>query len=282
MSEKHGLSEKEELKKYANRNMLIVKSDEFLQKTTNDLTLQEQRFVYYAMSKIQPGDAIDKEYSFDLGDFCRDCGLQTESYTHLKKVLDGIDQKSWWMLIDDNTRISKIRWFRRIVITPKSGAIAFKFHEDLAPHLFNLKEKLHTGYSIVNTLAMKSRYSRSLYEILKSYQKNNMSWFFEVDKLRQLLNAKNYTRWNDFRVKVLDPAVSEINKYSDIQIRYEIQYEGRKVSRVTFRMGEKSEAEIFNAMLETNRMLDGKSDLKQEDILCIVEEDTVLEGQLHL
>jgi len=80
---------------------------------------------------------------------------------------------------------------------------------------------------------MKSKYSIRIYEILKSYQ--NMGQFeFEIGQLKKMLFAEKYELFGDFKRKVLDIAMREINELGDIFIRYEIEKKGRKFHKIKF------------------------------------------------
>ena len=57
---------------------------------------------------------------------------------------------------------------------------------------------------------MKSRYSITLYELLRSYA-NIETYTFDVEELKVFLGAEKYERWADFQRKVLDIAMREIN-----------------------------------------------------------------------
>ena len=70
------LSERQELKVRSDREMEIFKANDMIQKGRHELTLQEQRCVLYAISKIKPDDTVFQEYTFELSDFYRLCGLQ--------------------------------------------------------------------------------------------------------------------------------------------------------------------------------------------------------------
>ena len=46
------------------RSLLVFKRDDLIQKSRYSLTVQEQRIVLYAMSKIKPTDDAFQEYTF--------------------------------------------------------------------------------------------------------------------------------------------------------------------------------------------------------------------------
>lgn len=119
---------------------------------------------------------------------------------------------------------------------------------------------------------MSSKHSPRLYEILKSYQKNNSQWFFEINELKYLLDCENYQRWPDFKRRVLDPAVEEINKYTDLSIAYKDVRKGRAVVRVEFFMDKKTNTELRQVNSEISGVLDGQlSMFDDEDVAAIKE-----------
>jgi plasmid replication initiation protein len=80
---------------------------------------------------------------------------------------------------------------------------------------------------------MKSQYSIRLYELLKSYEhKNNLT--IGIEEVKRMLSAEIYNRHQDFRRKVIELAIKEINALTDIAVAYEFIKEGRKYAKVAF------------------------------------------------
>lgn len=245
------------------RSLSVYKRDDMIQKGRFKLSVQEQRAVLYAISKIKPTDTHLTEYIFDIKDFYRVIGWKNESYTEFKALLKGLTDKSWWAEIDDNGTESVLRWFTTARSNKRSGKVTVKFHEDMMPFLLQVAEQgeFYTFYNLKYVLPMSSKHSPRLYEILKSYQKNNRQWFFDIDKLKKLMDCENYNRWPDFRRYALDPAVEEINKYTDICIAYTAVKEGRKVTRIVFYMDNKTLSERLETETQINEVLDGQLDI---------------------
>ena len=273
-------SERQLMKRDKERDMRVYKRDDMIQKARFSLSVQEQRCVLYAISKIKPTDTVFQEYQFDIKDFYSICGLADQSYTKLKAILRKLSDRSWWAIIDDKGTESVLRWFSTVHTNEKSGVVTIKFHEDMMPFLLNLTSQnaFFTSYNLINILPMKSQYSPRLYELLKSYQKNNVEWFFELEKLKHLLECggvKSYENFKDFRRFVLQPAVDEINKYTDLKIAYETEKEGRKVARITFYMLEKDSQQKFEAKQTAIRELDGQLSVDDVNALIETEKDSV-------
>lgn len=262
---KRKLSEREELQKQSSRELSVYKRDDLIQKARFSLTLQEQKCILYAISKIKPTDTYLTEYIFDIKDFYTICGLERDTYTDLKKQLLALKSKCWWMLMPDGVTESAVSWFDVVRTNKKSGKVTVAFHRDMMPFLLELAKQAeqgqyYTGYSLQYVLPMSSQYSPRLYELLKSYQKNNREWFFEVEDLKRTLDAQNYDRWPDFRRRILEPAVEEINKYTDLNVAYDTQKEGRKVTRVIFYMAKKGKRALLDAKRAGAEELDGQLD----------------------
>lgn len=255
------LSEKQEIQLRSSREMEIFKHNDMLQKGRHELSLQEQRCVLFAISKIKPEDTVFQEYTFELADFYKLCGLQGDSYTELKAILIGLKQKTWWVETSPGIE-STVSWFNKVRTSKKSGTVTVRFDDDMMPYLLELtKDKFYTHYQLKYILPMKSQYAIRLYELLKSYQRNNYEWFFDIEKLKKQLNCENYTRFPDFRRWVIEPAVSEINEYTDIKIAWDTVKEGRRVSRVVFYMIGKKDSELLETDAAVNDALDGQIDI---------------------
>lgn len=263
-------TERQDLVNRASREMSVVKRDDMIQNARFSLSIQEQRCVLYAISKIKPEDAAFTEYTFELKDFYTLCGIEDQSYTRLKQTLKGLSDKSWWAEIDDKGTESLLRWFSTLRTNKRSGKVTVKFHEDMMPFLLQLATQAReqgaffTQYGLKYVLPMSSQYSPRLYEILKSYQKNNREWFFETDELKRILDCQNYKNFNDFKRFALEPAVDEINRYTDLNVAYDVEREGRgnKVTRVIFFMAGKNSQDLLETDRTIHETLDGQMSLE--------------------
>ena len=144
-----------------------------------------------------------------------------------------------------------------------------EFHKHMMPFLLQVagKEEFYTSYSLQYVLPMKCQYAPRLYELLKSYQKNNIRWYFEIDELKKRLNCEKYKRFPDFRRRVLEPSVEEINRYTDIKVAYRTELTGRKTTHVVFGMLRKTQKELTETKKFIVEELDGELDL-----LSLIEE----------
>lgn len=228
---------KTKLKTYSEeRDRLVVKSNDLIQKSRFSLTVQQQRVILYLISRIGYGDEDFKEYDFNIKDFCRVCGLYDESgkhYAELKRQVKAIRDKSMWIEISEGEEVL-LGWLDGARISRNSGKIKVRLNEDMKPYLLQLRENF-TKYEIANVLCMRSKYSIRLYELVKSLHFQEFETYvktFSIEELRKRLDAETYPRFCNFNQRVLKPAVQEINTYTDKEVSYELVKNGKMVEAI--------------------------------------------------
>ena len=104
----------------------------------------------------------------------------------------------------------------------------------MKPFLLELKKNF-TAYELIYTLHFRSKYSIRLYELVKSIHFHEIETYsrtYPLDELKRLLDAETYEQYRDFRTRVLEPAIKELNKYSDKTIEYRPIKRGRSVAQI--------------------------------------------------
>ena len=218
------------------RSYKIVKANDLIQKSRYNLQLQEQKIILYLISKIKPEDMELKEHLFEIKDFCTVCGLDSDNganYQYIKQTLKNLRDKSIWVTLSDGSETT-LAWIDKITINKNSGAVKIKIDDMMKPYLLQLKER-YTQYELLYTLAMKSQYSLRLYELLKSYEYQHTK-IFEIEDLKRLLYAENYTRYPDFERFILEKSLREINNVSDLTVIYKPIKEGKRYAQIEFTM----------------------------------------------
>lgn len=213
--------------------MLVVKDNNLIQKAKSNLTSTQKKLISYVISLITPTDKEFQRYDISVSDFCYLCGIdRNHFYTEFKDIIDDLDNKAFWIKTD--TKIFKFRWFSEAEYIPKQGKIRVLLHSQVKPYLLELKKNF-TMYELGNILELKSKYSMDLYEILKSYSYQYVREF-KIEELKDILNASGYTVFKDFRKRVLDVAIDDINNKTDLYVTYDLIKGGRgaKVQAINF------------------------------------------------
>lgn len=199
------------------KDQSIYKSNDLIQRSRFNLSLQEQKIVLYLLAQITPTDANFNTFEFSIMDFCNICGIEPRGkYFEIKEAIKSIADKSIWVKLS-NGKETLLRWIEKPYIDFQSGTIKIKLDADMMPYLLQLKSNF-TQYELIYTLRFNSKYSIRLYELIKSIHYYDLETYkrqFSLDEIRDRLGAEKYTRWSSLNERVLVPATREINLYSD-------------------------------------------------------------------
>ena len=215
------------------RNKMVVKANDLIQKSRFNMTLQQQKIILFLISQVSPFDEDFKEYEFSIQEFCRVCGITISSgknYQDVKRCIKDIADKSVWVNVNGDEE-TLLRWIEKPYINNKNGIVRIRLDEDMKPFLLQLKENF-TRYELIYTLYFKSKYTIRLYELVKSIHYRELEEYRRVlslEELRKALGGETYTEYRDFKRRVLDVAVNEINAHSDKQVSYTPIKKGRNV-----------------------------------------------------
>lgn len=237
------------------RNYKIVKANEMIQKARCDLNISELKMMAFIFSKIKPTDTELKDYTLSVKEYCLVIGADEKSggnYEYIKQGLKKLRDKSFWLINEDGNE-DLIGWIDKVRINKGTGKIKVKLDERLQKFVIGLQEN-YFQYSLLSTLPMQSRYSFLLFELLKSYAYTKKH-IFDIDDLKTRLSAQQYVNFKDFRKNVLELAVREINRYTDIETSWTPIFKGRKVIQVQFDIKPRSPmAQVLAAARATDQI----------------------------
>ncbi len=204
----------------------IQKSNEIsMAKLSQGLTLNQMQLLAYAIYSTQQ----DGKTKFIKADFEKKFSLEKYLTKHAKEDVPKLGRLGFSLVNLEEDTVEYWNVFQRI--TYDKGTFIFKWTEDFLPHILELKEKfVTTDLSI--TSKFRSSFSWVLYDYLKAHygywrkpiSKEALMKLFGVE------NKKTYQKnTGDFRKTVLDIAVAEINQYTEIEVRYNVEKEGRAI-----------------------------------------------------
>lgn len=254
------MTESKEYKASESRNYFVVKQNDIIQKSKfklmrnsgESLTLQEQKIMLYVISRIKPEDEELEEQVFDIAEFCRICGIQAtgKNYTNLKDAILKLRKRVMWLSCQDyDTTVS---WIDKAYIYPKSGKIKIRLDDDLKPYLLLLRQN-YTIYPLHSIIKMKTKYGIMLYELLKSYLYLGKYIEFPIEELKESLDCGTYANFANFRKRVIEPAVNDINTYSELKVDLEYKKDGRSFSSIIFHVVDLSKSNDIEALEEATK-----------------------------
>ncbi|MCI6607406.1 MAG: replication initiation protein, partial [Mitsuokella jalaludinii] len=152
--------------------------------------------------------------------------------------------RSWsidWQDEDEDDVIYKV--FRTIGYQPKDG-LTIKFNPSMQPFLLDLYYE-RPGFekcSLAQLFQLSSAHAVHLLAWLLQYRRTRrretLTRYIDVNDLRCLLyiEASQYPLMAEFKRRVLDAPIREINKRTQYRLSYEATKVGRKITGFTFTM----------------------------------------------
>lgn len=133
------------------------------------------------------------------------------------------------------TGVAKSRWVDNIAYYDKLGIVDLTFASEVIPLISEL-EKRFTQYDIAQVANLKSRYAIRLYELIIQWRGKGKTPQIELADLRNKLGIleHEYSRMVDFKARVIDTAIKQINEHTDITAKYIQHKQGRYITGFTF------------------------------------------------
>ena len=139
------------------------------------------------------------------------------------------------------------RWVSDIAYMNETATVSFTFAPAVLPLITQLEEHL-TSYELQQVANLSSSYAVRLYEMLIAWRSKGETPLIKVDELRDKLGvlAGEYERMSNFKSRVLDYSIEQINKHTDIKATYEQKKRGREIIgfEFKFKMKKKPKKEI--------------------------------------
>jgi plasmid replication initiation protein len=233
----------------------------------------ESDLVYTLLTTIKKEDEDFKDYTFTKAELEAKLGLKLDTdqlrataRSLMSKVLEiSKEKKGKWTLLS---------WFS--YFDYDNGIITCRFDKAMKPHYLNLQQ--FVSADVRQMMQMKGLYSRRMYMLIKERAKFGERKFVVEDLMDILQVPKSYKIYNRFKTKVLNQAVEDINKFTDIEIKNigtakaPIYFEERKiitkVTEVTFRFKKN--------MIDINAFIDYIRDIHTNEALYTSKDGRIL------
>jgi len=174
---------------------------------------------------------IDVRSLFDL------LGYDSRNIAHARDSLDRLTQTKLEVnLLYD----SKERWAWQVMTLMsfaeiKDGYCRWRYDPAVARQLHNPDTYTKIDVGMANSFSTAA--GLALYETCVRFTKLGQTRVIDIDRWKRLLGAhteRSYAEFDEFRRKVLAPAIDEVNRVSNIVIRPAFERSGRRVTHLSF------------------------------------------------
>ena len=212
------------------------------------LDVRPKQLLLTAISHVNPQVPLSKQPKPFVVDITAQQWIETwgerlNPYRDLKESAEQLNGKRFWIQ-NDRHKKSWRNWITGAEYHEREGRITVQLHPDLMPYLCGAMTVFST-LKILHIKGLRSFASIRLYELANQFRRSGVRQI-SLDELRGLLATKDaHPRFADFRRKVIDKAVKEINSKTDLEIRWDPVKKGRSVSGIKFYIKDNSQGDLF-------------------------------------
>ena len=225
---------------------LVVKTNR-LNSALQNLSLPEIRIIQLAIvdaRETNTGLSTDKPLRIDALRYAEIFETTRQNGYQRMKDAEGNLFNRRFSYIDERGKLVKSRWIQQVTYLDDEGAIELVFTLAVVNGISRIDgaEDFFTSYLLEQTASMDSIYSVRLYELLIQWLAAKQTPLFDLDNFRNQLGVEDheYKRMGNFKLRVLDLAVKEINEKSDIKVSYSQVKKGRTITGFKFKVHEKT------------------------------------------
>ncbi len=225
---------------------LIVKDNALINASYN-LDLVEQRLILLAILEAREHSIpIDKDLTIHADSYIQHFNVARQTaYTVLKDACKNLFERRFsYQKITNKGNIENVlsRWVQRISYVENEALVRFRFSDDVIPLITQLEQHF-TSYELEQVSNLTSIYAIRLYELLIAWRSTGNVSMIEISDFRKKLGVQDdeYPRIDNFKRKVLNIAIKQINTHTDITVDYEQHKAGRVITGFSFTFTQKKQ-----------------------------------------
>jgi plasmid replication initiation protein len=221
-------------------NMLVVKSNQLIN-ARYKLSKIEMHLILLSIGKWRENGEINKKVSITVDEFIFMYSdvEKNSAYAQLKSAAQNLYDKniSGEFVLDSGAiEIQKLRWVQKLSYIEGEGRVELTFSDDVIKHV-GRQTRDFTNYQLKHITKIKSPNAIRIYELIKKDLNRSKTRKSKIDVnfLRHVLMLDGeYPRMTDFKKRVLEPAIDQINKGTDLNLRYSNIKAGKEITHFLF------------------------------------------------
>ena len=241
-----------------NSDEIVVYQANPLIERKNDLNLLETKFFLYCLTTLNPqlpnSKYYDKKFmktNIPLNKIIQVFGGNNWYYNELRSVALQMGSRSIIIEQSGKEKFRVLPIFGEISFDKETG-LTFEFHDKMYPFLLDLANRSYTRLDFEQLWKLNSVYAIRLLELLLQYRKIRMRTI-SIKDLREWLGIPQDAykdRIDNFKRRVIELPVKEINEKTRFTVAYEYQKTGRQITAVCFIIAEPEQEKDKDAELD--------------------------------
>lgn len=228
---------------------------------SNQMSLLQRKIsnalLYHAYHQLMH----ESEHEISIRQLCHLIEYSGNNHAVIKDALRGLlSTVMEWNVVNDTTGTED--WTASSIL----ASVCLRGPICLYAYSPRMKELLHspTMFGKINLYVQsrfKSSYGLALYENCIRYRGLPFTKWFDMETFRKLMGvpADHYIIFRDFKRRVLDKSIEEVNTYSDLLVEVELARERRQVVKLRFALKERAKKTRLGTTVEENSLLELKT-----------------------
>lgn len=242
----------------SNEDLKILNKNNLLIKANYNLSFIENRFyltILYNMQKTSRGNYVG---IIPKDEFLRLSGKTTNNTTvGIGRILESLSNKRVQIQEFKKQNKKPADYDFPIITGYKFNPEDNTYSIELSTILYDLLlEYMEVGYTPLNLgvmLGLNNFYAQRIYELLRLWSGHKENINYTIEYLRECFDLGNkYPRYNNFKERVIDPALDSLNSTEKFKISYEEIKSGRKVESIKFIVEDLEGRKYFDTKENTN------------------------------
>lgn len=215
--------------------LLVTKSNQLVE-AGYKLSLNEQRLVLSAISKLDGRKPLPKDGSFTITaeEFSSNFEIPIkQAYENLDNAASRLYERDIKTYDSKNNSRERFRWVDWVKYWDGEAKVTLSFSRKVVPYLTLLHNQL-TTYDLRQIAKLSSAYSIRFYELLVQF-KSTGERYITLDKLKERLEISDqYSRFYNFKKRILEPSIKDINNNTDLFVDWDVSKKGRLIKGLVF------------------------------------------------
>lgn len=194
--------------------------------------------LFCLLSQLKKEDSPDIPYRINIGDVERMTGRQW-NYQQLQEAT--ADMGSRMFEVESDKTYKQLWMFQKVEYIKGQGCLEIVLSKFIRPYLFELKDNF-TSYQLHSALKLSSKYAKRIYQLASQWKDIGETKAYTIDELKLMLKLKDphgkqpeqFEKFSQFKARVLDIAMRQINEHTDIKINYNLIKQGRSFHSIRF------------------------------------------------
>jgi plasmid replication initiation protein len=194
--------------------------------------------LFCLLSQLKKEDSSDEPYRINIANIERMTGRQW-NYQQLQEATSDMGSRMFEVETD---KVYKQLWmFQKVEYIKGQGCLEIVLSTFIRPYLFELKDNF-TSYQLHSALKLSSKYAKRIYQLASQWKDIGETKAYTIDELKLMLKLKDphgkqpeqFEKFSQFKARVLDIAMRQINENTDIKISYNLIKQGRAFHSIRF------------------------------------------------